>query len=156
MRVVSSALSSCIVRSNKRYSLSLETWILLSWWLLLLSWLLVSQGEMINKASKINAIIWGKRELLYPSLSLLCTVQVGCFPSMMIKGEIYFPFCPWKRMVSRFTLSLLLLPWDSKGLTRRQRTLTTRCAAERSPSPGSSPPRCPWQGSCKVGSQYTK
>lgn len=140
VRVVSAALSSCIICSNKRYCLTLKTWILLSWWWLSLSWLSVSHGKMINKAwpSKTNAIIWDKRELLCPSLLLLCTAQVGCFPSMMIKGEVYFPFCTWKGMFSRFTLSLLLLPWDLRGLTRRQRTLTTRCAAECSFYSGSS------------------
>lgn len=106
MSVVSAALSSCIVRSDKRCCLSLETWIPSSWGLHLLSWLLVSHGKVVNKAwpSKINAIIWDKKELLYLTLLLLCTTQVGCFPSLMIKGDIYFPFCAWKRMLSRFAL----------------------------------------------------
>lgn len=140
MSVVSAALSSCIVRSDKRCCLSLETWIPSSWGLHLLSWLLVSRGKMVNKAwpSKINAIIWNKRELLYLSLLLLRTTQVGCFPRLMIKGRNLFPFCAWKRMLSRFALSLLLLPRDPRGLTCRQRTLTTHSAAEHSPSCGSS------------------
>lgn len=114
LRVGLATLSSCIPAPMKDTACPLQTWILLSRWLLSLSILAISQPQEDDNWSLTlqkqmpSSEIRGGCFTLPSCCCVLC--RAGCFPSMKMKWEMYFPFCTWQRMLFWCPLGLCSHP----------------------------------------------